>query len=80
MLGDVHEPLLVKPARAEITLHQIITHRRPSSPVTTFAFRNDRLDASYLAQTPDPPLTDVVAEIVKIIGEDTVAALGVLLV
>lgn len=80
MLGDVGQPFLIQLVRGEITLHEIITHRRTSTLIPTLSLRNDRLDASDLAQSPHPPLRDVVAEVLEVVGENPIPALEVILV
>ena len=79
MLSNIGEPLLVYPIGSEVALHEVITHRRASLMVAAFALRNDRLDTGNLTEPPDATLGDLVPEIVQIISEHPVPALGVFL-
>ena len=79
MLGDVRQPFRIEIFGSEVALHEVITDRRASLLVAAFALRNDRLDTGDLTEPPDATLGQLVPEIVQIISEHPVPALGVFL-
>ena len=78
MLGNIGQPRFVKTLRSEITLDEVITYRRTRLQVATPTLGDHQLDTGHLTQPPHAPFTDLVPEVMKIIGKDPVATLGII--
>ena len=79
VLCYVREPQLVGSFSGEVAFDEIVMHGGACLLVAAFPGRDHRADARQAAQPPHAPLTDPVAEVVKVVCEDPVPALGIIL-
>lgn len=80
VFGDVGDPHLVRAISDEQPLHEVIMDRRAGLAVLAFAAGDPLGDPRNVAQPPHAPLRDLVAQIVEVVSQHTVAALGIVLV